>query len=264
MNQELVDAYKSGNLILFAGAGVSMNLGLPSWNQLVDQLAQELGYDPAVFRTFGDNLALTEFYRIQKGSIGSLRSWMDREWHKDSVEVGSSRIHLAIAAGNFPLIYTTNYDRWLERAHDHYQKKYVRIVSVADIKKIDPRKTQIVKLHGDFDDDSTIVLDETSYFRRLDFSSPLDIKLRSDVLGRSVLFIGYSLNDINIRYLFHKLATLWEGRKPDAQARSFIFSPRPNPVQREILKQWGIEMITSEEDNQGLALSQFMENLIAQ
>ena len=32
----------------------------------------------------------------------------------------------------------------------------------------------------------TIVLDESSYFERLEFETPLDIKLRSDVLGKSV------------------------------------------------------------------------------
>ncbi|MDA7108033.1 hypothetical protein PJ022_24255 [Escherichia coli] len=35
-----------------------------------------------------------------------------------------------------------------------------------------------------------MVLDETSNFQRLEFETPLDIKFRSDVLGKSVLFIG--------------------------------------------------------------------------
>lgn len=81
-------------------------------------------------------------------------------------------------------------------------KSIQKISSVSDIAKIDNNKTQIIKFHGDFDDDSSIVLDETSYFQRLEFETPLDIKFRSDVLGKSVLFIGYSLSDINIRYYF--------------------------------------------------------------
>lgn len=52
MEQLLAD-YKKGNVILFVGAGVSMNLGLPSWSQLVDHIATELGYDPDIYRTFG-------------------------------------------------------------------------------------------------------------------------------------------------------------------------------------------------------------------
>ena len=46
---------------------------------------------------------------------------------------------------------------------------------------------------NDFSDDSSIVLTESSYFERLEFNSPLDIKLRSDMLGKTILYIGYSL-----------------------------------------------------------------------
>jgi len=35
-----------------------------------------------------------------------------------------------------------------------------------------------VKLHGTFDDDASLVLTETSYFDRLEFESPIDIKMR--------------------------------------------------------------------------------------
>jgi hypothetical protein len=123
-------------------------------------------------------------------------------------------------------------------------------------------KTQIVKFHGDFDDDTSIVLDETSYFDRLEFDSPLDIKLRSDVLGRSVLFIGYSISDINIRYLFYRLANLWKkASRGTSQPTSFIFSPRPNPIQEATLAQWNIQMITSQVEDPGKALIDLLEQL---
>ena len=257
--EQLISSFKQGNVILFVGAGVSMNLKLPSWDELINKLAEELDYDPDIYKTFGDNYALAEYYRITKGSIGPLRSWMDRKWHDPSIKVDSSKVHELIAKANFPIIYTTNYDRWLENALDHYMKPYTKIASVADLTKIKEGSTQIVKFHGDFDDDKSIVLDETSYFERLEFETPLDIKLRSDVLGKSVLFIGYSLKDINIRLLFYKLSKLWKAdHRADAQPRSYIFSPRPNPVQEAILDQWGISMISSEIDHPGKALEEFL------
>lgn len=259
---QLLQAYRSKRLILFVGAGVSMGLGLPSWRQLVEHMAKELGYDPDIYRTFGSDLTLAEFYRITKGQIGPLRSWMDREWHSPSTDISRSRIHELIATSNFDLIYTTNYDRWIERAFDHYKRPYTKIASVGDLMSVATEKTQIVKFHGDFDDDTSIVLDETSYFERLEFESPLDIKLRSDVLGRSVLFIGYSLTDINIRYLFFRLANLWKKSSRGApQPKSFIFSSRPNPVQEAALAQWNIKMISSAEDEPGKALIQLLEQL---
>ena len=210
---DLINSYREGNVILFVGAGVSRNLGLPTWSELIDHIARELGYEPEIYKSFGESLALAEYYRVKKGNIGPLRSWMDTNWHSKDIDLAKSEIHRLIANSKFPMVYTTNYDRWLERSYEHYGKKYIKIASVSDIPLIKDGVTQIIKFHGDFDNDETIVLDESSYYERLEFETPLDIKLRSDVLGKSVLFIGYSLTDVNLRFLFYKLAKLWKSNR---------------------------------------------------
>ena len=108
------------------------------------------------------------------------------------------------------------------------------------------------------------MLDESSYFERLYFDSPLDIKLTHDVMGNSVLFVGYSISDFNIRLLFYRLTKMW-GRTGLATARpkSYLFTNRNNPVAREVLGQWGIEMIVSEEDDPRKALADFLTDLIS-
>ncbi|WP_201536176.1 SIR2 family NAD-dependent protein deacylase [Psychrobacter immobilis] len=257
--EQLLSSFRQGNVILFVGAGVSMNLGLPSWKSLIDKISEDLGYDPEIYQTFGESLSLAEYYILQKGNIGQLRSWMDRKWHADHIDISKSKIHEYIAKAKFPIIYTTNYDRWIEYALDHHSMPYTKISSVSDMTKIRNGSTQVIKFHGDFDDDESIVLGETSYFERLEFESPLDIKLRADILGKSVLFIGYSLNDINLRFLFYKLSKLWKDNpKGDGQPKSYIFSSKPNPIQEKILEQWGISMISSEIDNAGEALKEFL------
>jgi len=261
--EQLLATYRSKKLILFVGAGVSMRLGLPSWKNLTEHMAVELGYEPEAFRSFGSERMLAEFYRLTKGQIGSLRSWMDREWHSPKVELSASRVHELVVKAGFDLIYTTNYDRWLESAFDHYKRDYVKIASVGDLSQIRDGVTQIVKFHGDFDDDTSIVLDETSFFERLEFESPLDIKLRSDVLGRSVLFIGYSLSDINIRYLFYRLANLWKKSARGApQPKSYAFFASPNPVQELVMAQWNIEMLSSDKVDPQAALISFLEQFV--
>lgn len=259
---QLVEAHRTRSLVLFVGAGVSMELGLPSWRELIDHMARELDFEPDVFRSHGSQLTLAEYYRITKGQIGPLRSWMDREWHAQATDIGRSRIHELIVRADFDLIYTTNYDRWIERAFEHHGRPYLKIASVADLSNTCAEGTQIVKFHGDFDDDTSLVLDETSFFERLEFESPLDIKLRADVLGRSVLFIGYSLSDINIRYLFFRLANLWKKAAPGApQPQSFIFSPQPNPVQEAALAQWNIRMIAASSERPEASLAELLEQL---
>jgi hypothetical protein len=261
--EDLVNALRERRVILFVGAGVSRNLGLPSFDQLIDHLAEELGFDPDIFRLFGDYLSLAEYYRLQKGTLGPLRSWLDRKWHT-GIDITSSRIHELIVKLKCPLVYTTNYDRWIEIAHKYYGVSYIKVVNVGDIPNVDASSVQIVKFHGDFDDDDSIILTESSYFGRLSFESPLDVKLRADVLGRTVLFIGYSLSDINIRYMLYKVHMQWETSGwAKARPRSYVFLSSPNHVQEKILRERGISSFTSKEDDPGKGLEAFLEELVS-
>ena len=121
------------NTILFVGAGVSQNLGLPSWSELMDKVAEHLEYDPLILKQFGGYLSLAEFYQIKRGSVGPLRSWMDVNWNAKDIEVTSSEVHEAIVKAGFRKIYTTNFDRWLERACDHWNVRYRKILTVKDL-----------------------------------------------------------------------------------------------------------------------------------
>src|SRR5205085_3642114 len=105
---------------------------------------------------------------------------------------------------------------------------------------------------------------ETDYFDRLAFESPLDIKFRADALGKTVLFVGYSMSDMNIRLLLHKLWSTWQrsGYAKD-RPRSFVFMPRPNPMQEAILAEWGITALTGDSDDPAEALTHFLESLKA-
>ena len=77
---DLKRAIKDKNVILFVGAGISATLELPTWSDLIAKMGQDLGYDAELFRQYGDNLILAEYYALTKGRIGELRSWMDENW----------------------------------------------------------------------------------------------------------------------------------------------------------------------------------------
>src|SRR4029077_3027047 len=126
------------------------------------------------------------------------------------VDVSTSEVHEAIVKAGFRKIYTTNFDRWIEHACKHWRIRYRKILTVNDLASKQDGSLEVVKFHGDFDDDKTLVLTETSYFERLDFEAPIDLMLRADVLRHPVLFIGYSLSDINVRSLSHRLAKVWK------------------------------------------------------
>lgn len=103
---------------------------------------------------------------------------------------------------------------------------------------------------------------ESSYFSRLDFESPLDIKLRSDMLGKSILFVGYSLSDINIRYLLYKLDQIWKNSNTNKRPTSYIFLPTPNPIQEEVLKNRGIIPIVGSGINKAESTEEFLKSLL--
>lgn len=257
----LKESIKQRKVILFVGAGVSRNIGLPLFSNLIDQVADKLGYTPAVFKTLSNYQSLVEYYQIKNNGIKDLCESMDKQWHEKGVEVfNTTSIYKNIVELDFPFIYTTNYDNWLERAFDYYQKPYIKIVGVQDFLEINNKDTQIIKFHGDFSDDSTIVLTESSYFERLDFSSPLDIKFQSDGIGMSILYIGYSLDDINMRLLLYKLSKIWEKNK-EIRPASYIFLTRPNEVEQKILESRGVYPIVSEIDDSGKGLTDFLEKL---
>lgn len=263
MLEDLVGAIKKRQAILFAGAGVSMTVGLPSWSTLIGHIAEELDIDLSKFNGGDLNyLTLAEFYRIRQGSIGPLRSWMDRHWTLPEEKLKTSRVHELICKLDFPIIYTTNFDRNLETAFDLQDKDYVKIVNAKDIARIREGVPQIVKYHGDFDDDDSIVIAETDYLDRLSFESPLDIKFRSDALGKTILFIGYSMTDLNIRFLLHRLWKTWAGSGYERdRPQSYVFMLRPNPVEHAVLEQWGLRVLMEKDCPPEEALETFLTKL---
>ncbi|WP_336155754.1 SIR2 family protein [Fusobacterium polymorphum] len=264
MIEELKRAIKKKNIILFVGAGISATLGLPNWQELIKKIAGELDYDYDVFEQYGDSLSLAEYYENKKGNIGELRSWLDRTWSEKENEIKKSKIYEIIVKLNFSLIYTTNYDHCLEEAFRYHSKKFQKIVTIENLVDLKQDTTQIIKFHGDTTSDETIVLTESSYFKRLDFESPLDIKLRSDMLGKSILFIGYSLSDINVRILLYKLDKLWKASNVREEKRpsSYIFLPTPNPIQENILGKRGIKTIIGTNIDKNKSIEEFLSSLL--
>jgi SIR2-like domain len=245
----LADAIKRRHAILFVGAGVSMAVGLPSWQTLADHLLKELDLGPDVIEGMNDGYQmLAEFYRLKQGGLGPLRSWLDRNWKVATDRVSASALHKLIVELDFPAIYTTNYDRNLEMAFEVHNRPYAKIANAKHIADAAEGVTQIIKYHGDFDDDSSLVLTETDFLNRFSFDSPLDIKFRADALGRTILFIGYSMSDPNIRLLLHSMWQTWErsGHR-EHRPHSFVFMPSSNPLQEALLARWGITLITPED-----------------
>lgn len=261
--EAIATALKRRHAVLFAGAGISMSVGLPSWKTLIDHMLKDLHIEASLMQDPNITYqAIAECYRLEHGSIETLCEWMRETWRVSPERVRDSELHRLIVELNFPVIYTTNYDANLETAYEVYGKPYAKISHARDIACAPAGVTQLVKYHGDFDDADTLVLTETDYFNRLSFDSPLDVRFQSDALGATVLFVGYSMSDINIRLLLHRVWSTWqrsgyEGDRPP----SYVFMFRPNPVQEAVLTNWGVSVIKGEGQDAQEALVAFMRDL---
>ncbi|QFI69341.1 SIR2 family NAD-dependent protein deacylase [Sinorhizobium alkalisoli] len=261
--EAIATALKRRHAVLFAGAGLSMSVGLPSWKTLIDHMLKDLHIDASLMQDPNITYqAIAECYRLENGSIEALCEWMRERWRVLPERIGDSELHRLIVELDFPVIYTTNYDANLETAYEVHGKPYTKISHARDIASAPSGVTQIVKYHGDFDDPDTLVLTETDYFNRLSFDSPLDVRFRSDALGATVLFVGYSMSDINIRLLLHRIWSTWQGSGYEKdRPQSYVFMFRPNPVQEAVLTNWGVSVIKGEGQDAQEALLSFMRAL---
>lgn len=229
--RELAELIRQKKVMLFIGAGISRSVDMPLWDKLIESLLDE-EYDADLLRTYGDNMMLAEFIRqrLKDHVYDKIREIFDiNETIKEKLK--SSLIYKMIADLDCPVIYTTNYDRLLEEYYGIQKKPYRTVVHVGDMYRIQPKETRIMKFHGDIEDDKSIVLAESEYFKRMDFQHFMDVQLQADMLRYHILFLGYSLSDVNIKML------LYMGRKrqeSDCTMKSFIFTATPNQIQKEV------------------------------
>ncbi|MBW9117655.1 SIR2 family protein [Rhizobium cauense] len=261
--RSLTDAVARRRAILFVGAGVSMSVGLPSWENLIEHMQSDLGMARSVPESHRSSYQqIAEFYRLKHGWICPLVEWMNREWRIDADRLRNSDLHRLIVNVNFPLVYTTNYDANLETAYEAFGEPYVRITGPADLAAATPGVTQIVKFHGDFSNPDTLVITESDYFDRLSFDAPMDIKFRGDAFASTLLFIGYSMTDLNIRFLLHRLWKTWRvSGEERARPPLYIVMHEANDVQKHVLDRWGVTVIEGKGRNAEESLLLFLQEL---
>jgi hypothetical protein len=260
----IAQALNSRRAVLFVGAGVSMSVGLPSWSNLVEFLLRDLGLPHVPASTHATTYqAIAEYYRLKHGSFAPLVDWMREKWQVSPQQLRASALHRLVVDLDFPIIYTTNYDTNLEQSYKAFDRPYDKIASAADMAAANPGRTQIVKYHGDFGTPESLVLTESDYFDRLAFDAPMDIKFRGDAFASTLLFIGYSMSDLNIRFLLHRLWSVW--RQTGESARRppvFLFMHEPDEVQHHVLRSWGVTVLAGEGQNQEDSLVRFLESLL--
>jgi hypothetical protein len=241
-----------------------MAVGLPSWRSLVDHLLKELDLRPDVIDGMNDGYQMLEFYRLKQGGLGPLRSWLDRNWKVAADRVAESQLHKLIVELDFPTIYTTNYDRNLEAAFEVYNKAYPKIANAKQMADAADGVTHIVKYHGDFDDDASLVLTETDFLDRLSFDSPSISSSARTPWGVPFCSSETACPIPTSGCLLHGIWQTWErSGYRDHRPRSFVFMASSNPVQEAMLARGELLLTPESEACADDALTAFLADIRA-
>ena len=210
---------------------------------MVHHAAHHLGFqEPSLLLTRGTPLQVLEYFRLREGGLAPLINWLVRQLDAPDSAIKASVIHSALASlSECSLFYTTNYDDYVERALRGAGRTCRVLVEERDMGSPDT-ECSVVKFHGDFNHPMTMVLSESDYEERLNFQSPLDLRLRSDMLGRTILFIGYSFRDPNVAYLFHMVQKYLA--KKNGEKRAYILFPEPSDFERRLFAARDIGVIS--------------------
>jgi hypothetical protein len=121
---------------------------------------------------------------------------------------------------------------------------------------------EVVKFHGDFNYPDYMVISESHYERRLTLSTAMDYRLRADLLGRVLLFIGYSFHDSNVSYLFRRVNDQFQ-QLPDSPTgrRAYITFPDPSDFEIQLFRARNIEVIPISSENKGDDLAALLSAL---
>jgi len=217
----------------------------PSWKQLVDQAACLLDFDPDLLRVRGTDLQILEYFMARnQGEPAELTNWLVRSMNPPDKALLESPILQELAQlDKCKIFYTTNYDDFLERSMRLSGRECNVVACEADI-GMNSTNCEVVKFHGDLNHPTMMVLSESHYEERLSFNTVMDYRLWSDVLGRAVLFIGYSFRDPNVSYLFRVINRLFR-KLPSSLTgkRAYILVADPSEFEILLYNERNIEVI---------------------
>jgi hypothetical protein len=195
---------------IFVGAGVSVAAGYPSWTSLLTEIGEELGVRSSEVH---DLAALAQWSIQENGGATRVRNVIKREigLERDLPEALKIISRLPIRA-----LWTTNYDRLVERAFASISRPLDVVSGAADLSlRPTPGAARLFKMHGSIErlDDIVISTDDYELYRSKRGSFlPL---LQAHLTSMSMLFVGLSLTDPNIRHVLSSIRESFTDAPPE-------------------------------------------------
>ena len=202
--ESLFQSISKGEVVLWAGAGLSLYAGLPSGARLREILYEGLTpLEKEEVRKNSDLSHLTDEICKLKGNRNYIIKVLTSTFTKDFSSTETHKIISKIP--HFKNIITTNYDRLFENV---YGNKLNLIFSDSHTPYIDDKKVNLFKIHGDLSDPDSIIITKSDYNRFFENDTEQNTIwniIKGIVATKSILFIGYNLEDSNVEVIFNKI-----------------------------------------------------------
>lgn len=223
---ELIENFKSGRGAFFVGAGLSLGAGFPTWDGLIRELISLAKKTPYISKEKIDEyeklisdsskfLFLAEELKLELGSHYS--KYMEERFLNRSYT--PTKNHELLASIACDIIVTINYDDLIEQAFIKKWGKSPNVFIYSQSKEAANSfwkdRFFILKAHGDAKRDiDSLILSQKDYRRTLYNQPGYRSILQSIFTGKSLLFMGVSLNDPEFNQLLDFLHDSYHGGGP--------------------------------------------------
>lgn len=248
----LFQKVRNEDVIIWAGAGLSISSGYPSGNKLKDIFYESLTPSEKSMVSIDMSLQdLTEAICTLKGNRHHVISTLNEVFGK--YPTIPSDVHKKISLiPQLKTIITTNYDKLFELNCDNpyvvYNENQIPYLD-------DHKKTKIIKVHGDLASPDSIVITKSDYnklFTANNLSNTLWNQVKAKLSTKTFLFLGYSADDSNFQVILDEISnSLGANRK-----EFFFIAPDVSELKKIELIKKNIHYINSTGEN-------FIDDLIS-
>ncbi len=247
--KSLVEALKAGTVIPFVGAGVSLSLKknkpdrklqnnlFPSWKEFLFNAADKLDSEKialdesgkskqgTIIRTLINLDEKIDYLNLAQRSFDALggKYWYELLTENFDIDIDladekSTALPKLMWRINSNLVITTNVDLVLESVHESPRKVKILDTQFAEFAELQKdwqlAQPTVLHLHGHINDKVNVVFTNKQYreFYDLDKNRAKLETLRRLFTQRTILFIGFSLDDLFIIKELERVNLIYEGR----------------------------------------------------
>lgn len=225
--ERIQEAKNDNKLVFFIGSGMSKNVGLPDWGELIDELKKDLN------TTEEDYLKIAQLYFLEFGEyeyIKKVKSFFPSE------NIVIQNTH-SLLVKLFPQhIITTNWDIVIEQAIDNEMALYDVVRNDSELINTTSNR-KLIKMHGDIEV-GNIVFKEDDYLEYSQKFPLVENYVKSILSTNTVIFLGYSYNDINLKYI-----TKWIQSSSKVRPPAYMIVFKEDKIQEKYFKNHGISVL---------------------